>query len=112
MGGTGVVTFSQCHFDAWDNYLSTDGKSFTHNGTAAINQQGGALIVTMTEFSGHDAKPMHLDISPGAAKTIFTNNIVKGELNIRQPSKKGKVIIANNADDSADGSEGDNSVFL
>merc|ERR1712224_129683 len=50
--GTGTVTFSQCHFDAWDNHVSEDGKSYTHNGTAAIDQQSGTLIVTTSEFTG------------------------------------------------------------
>lgn len=100
--GTGVVTFSQCHFDAWDNYLSADAKSFTHNGTAAIDQQGGALILTMNEFVGNDKQPVHLQIGQNASKTIFTNNIIKHKLVVKKPVNKSKVIIANNLDDSPD----------
>ena len=36
--GVGTVSFSQCHFDAWDKHVSPDGKSFVSNGTAAITQ--------------------------------------------------------------------------
>ena len=50
VAGTGTVTFSQCHFDAWDSHKNHNDTVF-HNGTAAIRQFGGTLIVSQSEFT-------------------------------------------------------------
>lgn len=96
IAGRGVVTFSQCHFENWDNHLDSTGTKYTHNGTAAIQQLGGALVVTDCDFS---AGKNHIQIGPQASKTLITNNLVAGFLSIQNQSH-GKVIVANNADDS------------
>jgi len=94
--GKGAVTFSQCHFENWDNHLDPTGTKYLHNGTAAIQQLGGSLVVTDCDFS---AGKTQIQIGPFANKSIITNNLVTGILDIENQSK-GKVIIANNADDS------------
>lgn len=101
--GKGTVTFSQCHFDSWDNYINVN-KTRVHNGTAAIRQFGGTLVVAQSEFTmGPDAdkphKPKHFWLGPDAQKTIISENIVKGQLSVDNQGK-GKAIIVNNADDS------------
>ena len=97
----------RCHFDAWDNYLLKNGTR-VHHGTAAINQHGGTLIVTQSEFtmlstsSSDDVlsyAPTHVWLGPNASKTIVSENIVKGLLNIKN-NGKGKIVVVNNLDDS------------
>jgi len=107
--GTGTVTFSQCHFDAWDNHVSVDGKSFEHNGTAAIDQLSGSLIVTTSEFTGGFANKdrTHVRVGAAATKTIITNNIITGTLNVARTSAKTKIIVNSNADDSANNNADD-----
>jgi hypothetical protein len=100
--GDGTITFSQCHFDSWDNYMMNGTR--VHNGTAAINQHGGTLIVTQSEFtmSAHDDTPhvpAHVWLGPNASKTIVSENIVKGVLKIENKGK-GKTVVVNNLDDS------------
>ena len=69
-----------------------------HNGSAAIEQRGGTLIVSASEFKRPGSQ---LEIGAAAKKTIFTSNIVAGMLNIsRSENHKGKVAISNNLDDS------------
>lgn len=110
MFSTGTVTFSQCHFDAWDTHQTPNMTKF-HNGTAAIRQFGGTLQVAQSEFRqgfGSDwdpehpvksLKPNHFWLGPQAKKTIITENIIKGVLSVENEGH-GKVIVANNADDS------------
>jgi hypothetical protein len=100
--GKGTVTFSQCHFDSWDNYWIN--KTRRHNGTAAIQQYGGSLIVTQSEFTmdaNYDQpnNPVHFWLGPNAQKTIVSENMIKGKLSIENHGK-GKTIVVNNADDS------------
>ena len=104
--GEGTVTFSQCHFDSWDNYPGPN-KTRTHNGTAAIRQTGGTMIVTQSEFTmggkpgGH--APKHVWLGPGARKTIVSENIVTGTLWVdasQASNKTGKAVVSNNLDDS------------
>lgn len=102
VAGHGTVTFSQCHFDKWDNHMNNQTRF--HNGTAAIQQFGGTLIVSQSEFTlgaNYDEvyQPKHFWLGPGAQKTIISENIVTGTLSV-QNQGKGKAIIANNADDS------------
>ena len=101
--GKGTTTFSQCHFDSWDNHPGPN-KTYVHNGTAAIRQYGGQLIVTQSEFSmkedgGGRSKLNHFWLGPRAQKTIVSENIVQGVLSV-QNDGKGKTIVVNNADDS------------
>ena len=100
--GKGTVTFSQCHFDSWDNYVHN--KTRVHNGTAAIQQFGGTLIVTQSEFtmsanSDKPHQPNHFWLGPNARKTIISENIITGKLSVANEGK-GKTIVVNNADDS------------
>lgn len=100
--GKGTVTFSQCHFDSWDNYIHNGTR--VHSGTAAIQQFGGTLIVTQSEFTmgANQDKPHapgHFWVGPRAKKTIISENIITGTLAVVNEGK-GKTIIANNADDS------------
>ena len=94
----------RCHFDAWDSYLLKNGTR-VHHGTAAINQHGGTLIVTQSEFTmstSSDAlpyAPTHVWLGPNASKTIISENIVKGLLKIEN-NGKGKMVVVNNLDDS------------
>lgn len=102
--GSGTVTFSQCHFDAWDHYITENG-STTHKGSAAISQLGGNLIVSECDFTGGHGKldltTRELELGPDVAKTIFTSNIVTGKLNVvRNEGHFSKVIVQNNLDDS------------
>jgi len=97
VAGTGTVTFSQCHFDAWDSHKNHNDTVF-HNGTAAIRQFGGTLIVSQSEFTqGH--KSNHFWLGPAAKKTIISENIITGVLRVENEGN-GKAIIVNNADDS------------
>ena len=100
--GQGTVTFSQCHFDSWDNYIGPNGTR-VHNGTAAINQLGGTLIVTQSDFTmiqSHKPNvPAHVRLGQAAKKTIVSENIVKGVLKVEKEGK-GKVVVVNNLDDS------------
>ena len=95
--GSGTVTFSQCHFDAWDTHHSHNGTIF-HNGTAAIQQLGGTMIVTQSEFT-QGGNPTHFLVGSNARKTIISENIVEGKLQLHNDGK-GKLIVVNNADDS------------
>ena len=106
--GKGTTTFSQCHFDSWDNFPGPN-KTRLHNGTAAIQQYGGKLIVTQSEFSmqghGDGGKLLnHFWLGPNVQKTIISENIVKGVLSVENKGK-GKMIVVNNADDSVGGDE-------
>ena len=106
--GKGTTTFSQCHFDSWDNFPGPN-KTRLHNGTAAIQQYGGKLIVTQSEFSmqghGDGGKLLnHFWLGPNVQKTIVSENIVKGVLSVENKGK-GKMIVVNNADDSVGGDE-------
>jgi hypothetical protein len=99
--GEGTVTFSQCHFDSWDNYIGANGTR-VHKGTAAINQHGGTLIVSQSEFTMAPQKtssPAHVWLGPNAQKTIISENIVKGVLKVENEGK-GKTVVVNNVDDS------------
>lgn len=106
LDGKGTTTFSQCHFDSWDNH-NLPNKTYVHNGTAAIQQYGGKLIVTQSEFSmggdGENYNPSHVWLGSNAGKTIISENVVKGKLSVEKNGGKGKVIVVNNADDSVDG---------
>lgn len=100
--GAGTVTFSQCHFDSWDHHLDAKGNRFS-NGTAAITQGGGSLIVTDSDFTYSNGKTTkHVTLGPQATKTIVTQNIVKGVLTIDKSAApaSAKVIVSLNADDS------------
>ena len=105
--GKGTVTFSQCHFDSWDNHIAN--QTYRHNNTAAIQQYGGTMIVTQSEFTmapGSDGsyKPNHFWLGPASDKTIISENIVKGTLSLKNEGK-GKLVLANNADDSPSDTE-------
>lgn len=92
--GKGTVTFSQCHFDAWDRHLKNG--QYVKEGTPAISQLGGNLIVSLSDFTQSDANQTHLSISNGA-KTIFTNNVITGTMGITGKSSV-QHIVNNNAD--------------
>jgi hypothetical protein len=101
--GDGTVTFSQCHFDSWDNYIGPNGTR-VHKGTAAINQHGGTLIVSQSEFTMPPHQdtpyaPAHVWLGPNAKKTIVSENIVVGTLKVENEGK-GKTVVVNNIDDS------------
>ena len=79
-------------------------KTRVHNGTAAIQQFGGTLIVTQSEFtmsanSDKPHQPNHFWLGPNARKTIISENIITGKLSVANEGK-GKTIVVNNADDS------------
>lgn len=95
--GKGTVSFTECHFDSWDHTLSADGSSYEAHGLPAVHQLGGTLILSQNEFT---KKGTQLLIASEAQKTIFTENILKGNMTIAKKAPKAKVIIANNADDS------------
>ena len=75
-------------------------------GTPAVTQVGGTLIMSMNEFTGSSGvlhRTQHLEVGPAAAKTIFTQNIVKGVLGVNRKNgdrPKAKYIVRDNADDS------------
>ena len=101
--GTGTVSFTQCHFDSWDHHVTPDGKGFHANGTAAITQAGGTLIVSTSEFTnGGNPKNLHLDVQAAAKKTIFTQNIIKGKAAVQQGNSAlpPQYIVKDNADDA------------
>jgi len=91
--GKGTVTFSQCHFDAWDRHEKNG--TYVTMGTPAISQVGGNLIVSNVDFT-QGGKNTHLQIENGS-KTIFTGNIIEGPMVI-QGTASVKHIVANNAD--------------
>ena len=102
--GTGTTSFSQCHFDAWDTHIDPNNSSRTINtGAAAIQQRGGKLIVSASEFREKTGRrggivAPHLEIFKGAEKTIVTSNIVAdltGVVIVNEST--GVVIVANNA---------------
>ena len=98
--GVGTVSFTECHFDAWDNWISQDGKRFEHRQTAAITQLGGTLILTGNEFTQTGTQLSIANAGP-TTKTIVAQNIIKGPLQVKNNAAPGaKVIIVNNADDS------------
>eukprot|EP01051_Picozoa_sp_SAG22_P007965 SAG22_NODE_582_length_8879_cov_2.731663_3_plen_127_part_00 len=98
VGGKGTVSFTECHFDSWDHYVNANGTAYEQRQTAAVVQDGGTLIMSGNEFKmpGTQAKLMGLK----GTKTIITENIIKGEMHIENGELGGKVIVANNADDS------------
>eukprot|EP00937_MAST-01D_sp_MAST-1D-sp2_P000523 g523.t1 len=106
--GTGTVSFTQCHFDAWDNHVpanaSATGKpALEHRGTAAVQQVGGSLIMSQNEFVGGFAAAgiAHVRVGANASKTIFTANVLRGALNVTHDAGAGgKLIVSDNADDS------------
>ena len=100
VNGFGTVTFSQCHFDQWDNHLYGNGTKY-QAGTAAIQQGGGTMIVSQSEFTCTTCgkTPHHFLLGPEAKKTIISENIVRGPLSVENQGK-GKVIVVNNADDA------------
>ncbi len=61
------------------------------------------MILSMNEFVGNLKQPTHLLVGEAASKTIFTNNIIKGQLRVNNSMSKGKLVVANNADDGDDG---------
>ena len=93
--GQGTVTFSQCHFQSWD--MHEVGGKYVQQGSAAITQVGGNLIVTNADFTQNFANQTHLEVLSGGAKTIFTANIIDGPLAIKGQASV-KHIVANNAD--------------
>eukprot|EP00750_Incisomonas_marina_P003695 INCI13361.2.p1 GENE.INCI13361.2~~INCI13361.2.p1 ORF type:complete len:471 (+),score=87.02 INCI13361.2:77-1489(+) len=90
--GKGTVTFSQCHFDAWDRHLK-NGTYVTH-GTPAISQLGGTLIVALSDFSQPGDSQTHLSIQ-GGVKTIFTNNVINGPMGIDGNATKQHIVTGN-----------------
>ena len=101
VAGTGTVTFSQCHFDNWDFHKDQNNTVY-HNGTAAIQQYGGTLVVSQSEFTMKkttNAPLNHFYLGSASRKSIISENIVTGTLSV-QNEGKGKTIIVNNADDS------------
>ena len=61
------------------------------------------MILAENEFVNSDKDVKHVDVGDMASKTIITNNIVTGVLNIARPTNpkpKAKLIVSNNADDS------------
>ena len=62
------------------------------------------MVVGEVRFTGGFNRPAHVEVGERASKTIFTENIVRGVLNVVKTGGKGKVIVSNNADDSADDS--------
>jgi len=103
--GTGTVTFSQCHMDAWDNHVTKNG-TFARQGSAAISQLGGNLIVSECDFTGGRGKAglttVELELGMNASKTIFSSNMVSGTLNVdrTKASRLAKIVIKDNLDDS------------
>lgn len=95
MDGTGTVTFSQCHFDSWDRHLQNG--TYKTEGTPALTQLGGTSIVSMCDFTQDDPHTVHLQIN-GALKTIFTNNVIKGAMNVQ-----GKASVSHIVNNNADG---------
>jgi hypothetical protein len=106
--GTGTVSFIGCHFENWDNQLNATANGFVHNGTAAVQQFGGTLIISNSEFKGQPAaiggagSPwVHLKLFAGARKTVMTGNIIAGKLLIeKDPQHVGKLASSDNLDDS------------
>jgi len=92
--GAGTVTFSQCHFDAWDRHLKNG--SYVTEGTPAISQLGGNLIVSLSDFTQGGDSQTHLSIS-GGQKAIFTNNVIVDTMGIDGKATK-QHIVNNNAD--------------
>ena len=92
--GQGTVTFSQCHFDAWDRHLKNG--TYVTEGTPAITQLGGTLIVALSDFSQGGGNQTHLSVQ-GGEKTIFTNNIINGPMGVAGKATK-QHIVNNNAD--------------
>lgn len=128
--GKGTVTFSQCHFDAWDRHLK-NGECLTQKvflvvavsttslliyitctvdcvdlfemesvgtyitqGTPAISQLGGNLIVALSDFSQPGDSQTHLSIQ-GGVKTIFTNNVINGPMGIDGKATKQHIVTGN-----------------
>ena len=48
--GIGTVSFTECHFDQWDNHLNANGSAYEHRGSPAVEQLGGTLILSGNEF--------------------------------------------------------------
>ena len=100
--GDGTVSFVGCHFEDWDNHLNATATGFFHNGTAAVQQLGGTLIVSNSEFSSADSPATtQLKLATAAKKTVLTGNIVKGTLRIdAEGGYAGKLANHSNLDDS------------
>lgn len=97
--GRGTVSFTGCHFENWDNQLNSSATGFTHNGTTAIEQIGGTLIVTGSEFM--DSGSPQILLGATAKKTIVTGNIIAGALKIvKAGGYAGKLVASNNLDDN------------
>eukprot|EP00756_Hemistasia_phaeocysticola_P043677 Hpha_TRINITY_DN17254_c0_g1::TRINITY_DN17254_c0_g1_i1::g.17949::m.17949 len=89
VNGDGVVTFSQCHFDSWDNHMSTDGKKRVKQGTAAVSQAGGTLIMTQNDFTMNPGDKGHqVDISSSASRTLLSDNVAVGEWKLNGQGKQ------------------------
>ena len=103
--GIGTVSFTECHFDQWDNHLNANGSAYEHRGSPAVEQLGGTLILSGNEFPRPGTQLSIAAVGPlkPRTKTIVAENIIKGPLKIENSAdKRAKVIVANNADDSDD----------
>ena len=116
--GAALAPDSDCVRRAGDNHLDQEalaqpcvkaGGCWTQRGTAAFDQRSGQLLLSGNEFVDpyQDyklAKPgtRHVSVGPAARKTLIVGNILNaGVLNVtRAAGGHGKVVIANNVDDS------------
>jgi hypothetical protein len=92
--GIGTVSFTECHFDSWDHHLNANGSAYEQNGSPAVEQIGGTLILSGNEFRQVGSQ---LSIADGGpfTKTIVAENIIKGPLKIiNDANKLAKVIVA------------------
>jgi hypothetical protein len=66
------------------------------------NTKGGTLIVSLSEFTGGTPNRTHLLVDAGAKKTIFTQNIISGKVQVEQKNKAiaPQYIVKDNADDA------------
>jgi hypothetical protein len=100
--GAGTLSFVGCRFDAWDNHLNATATGFEHQGTAAITQSGGSLVINSCEFAQTLSRGSPLvALASGARKTVVTGNVLSGVMTVSKGvGFTGKAVVANNADDS------------
>jgi hypothetical protein len=89
IAGNGTVGFSDCTFVQWG------GKE---KNRAAIHAQAGTLLVRGCEF--RQPKPQ-ISLGEGVRRAVITGNVFTGPARISNASK-GKVQIADNADEPAE----------